>query len=99
MIYQIIEFFFKKLKEIESSSEFMKILSNFYFKTGRFPGYSEYINVPPGDNPRFIEKHDRISPTEINDKFKDSSCYGLVSVQFLSALHVFLEEKKTFRKM
>ena len=81
--------FFKKLKEIESSVEFMKVLSNFYFKTGRFPGYVEYINVPPGVNPHFIEKHDQISPTEINEKFKNSSCYGLVSVQFIAALHVF----------
>ena len=81
--------FFKKLKEIESSVEFMKVLSNFYFKTGRFPGYVEYINVPPGVNPYFIEKHDQISPTEINEKFKNSSCYGLVSVQFIAALHVF----------
>ena len=81
--------FFEKLKEIESSVEFMKVLSNFYFKTGRFPGYVEYINVPPGVNPHFIEKHDQISPTEINEKFKNSSCYGLVSVQFIAALHVF----------
>ena len=82
-------FFLKKLKEIESSVEFMKVLSNFCFKTGRFPGYVEYINVPPGVNPHFIEKHDQISPTEINEKFKNSSCYGLVSVQFIAALHVF----------
>ena len=67
----------------------MKVLSNFYFKTGRFPGYVEYINVPPGVNRHFIEKHDQISPTEINEKFKNSSCYGLVSVQFIAALHVF----------
>ena len=47
--------FFKKLKEIESSVEFMKVLSNFYFKTGRFPGYVEYINVPPAVNPHLLK--------------------------------------------
>ena len=90
--------FYKKLKEIESPVEFMKILSNFYFKTGRFPGYSELINVPPGVNPHFIEKNDRISPFEINEKFKDSSCYGIASVQFISALHVFFGGEKNLSK-
>ena len=90
--------FYKKLKEIESPVEFMKILSNFYFKTGRFPGYSELINVPPGVNPHFIEKNDRISPFEINEKFKDSSCYGIASVQFISALHVFFAGEKNLLK-
>ena len=90
--------FFKKLKKIESHVEFMKILSNFYFKTGRFPGYSELINVPPGVNPHFIEKNDIISPFEINEKFKDSSCYGLASVQFTSALHIFFGGEKNLSK-
>ena len=90
--------FFKKLKKIENRVEFMKILSNFYFKTGRFPGYSELINVPPGVNPHFIEKIDRISPFGINEKFKDSSCYGIASVQFISALHVFFGGEKNLSK-
>ena len=76
----------------------MKILSNFYFKTGRFPGHSELINVPPGVNPHFIEKNDKISPFEINKKFKDSSCYGIASVQFMSALHVFFGGEKNLSK-
>ena len=81
--------FFKRIKEIESSAKFMKILNNFYFKTGRFPGYSEHIIVPPGVNPSFVETHDQISPSEINEKFKNSSSYGLASVQFVAALNVF----------
>ena len=81
--------FFKRIKEIESSVEFMKILNDFYFKTGRFPGYSEHIIVPPGVNPSFVETHDQISPSEINEKFKNSSSYGLASVQFVAALNVF----------
>ena len=81
--------FFKRIKEIESSVEFMKILNDFYFKTGRFPGYSEHIIVPPGVNPSFVETHNQISPSEINEKFKNSSSYGLASVQFVAALNVF----------
>ena len=88
----------KKLKEIESHVELLMIFSDFYFKTGRFPGAFELINVPPGVNPPFIEKHDRISPFLINEKFKNTSCYGLASLQFISALHVFFGGEKNLSK-
>ena len=77
------------IKKIESSNELLTIFSNFYFKTGRFPGVHQLVNVPPGVNPTFIEKHDRLSPFDINEKFQNTSLYGLASVQFLSALNVF----------
>ena len=77
------------IKKIESSNELLTIFSNFYFKTGRFPGVHQLLSVPPGVNPTFIEKHDRLSPFDINDKFQNTSLYGLASVQFLSALNVF----------
>ena len=86
--------FFKKIKEIESSVEFMKILNKFYFKTGRFPGNNYDIIVPPGVNPSFVETHDQISPSEINEKFQNSSCYGLAAIQFIAALIVFFGGNK-----
>ena len=76
----------------------MRLLSTFYFKTGRFPGYSEFIIVPPGVKPSFVEKHNQISPFEINEKFKNSSSYGLASVQFLAALNVFFVGDKELSK-
>ena len=79
----------KSIKKVESSNELLTIFSNFYFKTGRFPGSYNLLNVPPGENPSFIQKHDRLSPFDINEKFKNSSSYGLASVQFLSALNIF----------
>ena len=90
--------YFRKLKEIESHTDLMMIFSNFYFKTGRFPGVFELINVPPGDNPDFIEKHDKISPFSINEKYSNTQCYGLASVQFISALNVFFGGEKNLSK-
>ena len=81
--------YFKDIKKVESSKELLKIFSDFYFKTGRFPGSYNLLNVPPGINPPFIKKHDRLSPFEIHAKFNGSDAYGLISVQFLAALNVF----------
>ena len=81
--------YFKDIKKVESSQELLTIFSNFYFKTGRFPGVHNLLNVPPGINPPFIQKHDRLSPFEIHEKFNGSEAYGLISVQFLSALNIY----------
>ena len=90
--------YFKRIKKIESHIELMTIFSDFYFKTGRFPGVFELINAPPGANPNFIEKRDRISPFETNEKFKNTSSYGLASVQFISALHIFFGGEKNLSR-
>ena len=81
--------YFKDIKKVESSKELLKFFSDFYFKTGRFPGSYNLLNVPPGINPPFIKKNDRLSPFEIHEKFNGSDAYGLISVQFLAALNVF----------
>ena len=81
--------YFKNIKKVESSKELLTIFSDFYFKTGRFPGVHNLLNVPPGINPPFIQKHDTLSPFEIHEKFNGSDAYGLISVQFLAALNVF----------
>ena len=81
--------YFKDIKKVESSKELLTIFSDFYFKTGRFPGSHNLLNVPPGVNPPFIQKHDRLSPFEIHEKFQGTDAYGLISVQFLAALNVF----------
>ena len=91
--------FYKKLKEIESHVEFLKIFSNFYFKTGRFPGNTiDLMMVPLGVKPSFVESEDQISTFEINEKFKNSGSYGLASVQFIVALHGFFGGNKELSK-
>ena len=88
----------KSIKKIENPVELLNIFSDFYFKTGRFPGVHKLLNVPPGNNPSFIAKHDQLSPFDIYNKFKNTSCYGLASVQFLSALNVFFGGDKNISR-
>ena len=91
--------FYKKLTEIESHVEFLKIFSNFYFKTGRFPGNTiDLMMVPLGVKPSFVESEDQISTFEINEKFKNSGSYGLALVQFIAALHGFFGGNKELSK-
>ena len=89
-------YFHKNLKEIESQSELLRICNLFYFKTGRFPGnYTDLILVPAGKNPSFVKSFDQISPIELNDKFQNTSCYGIAAVHFLAALNIFFGGEKS----
>ena len=89
-------YFHKNLKEIESQSELLRIFNLFYFKTGRFPGnYTDLILVPAGKNPSFVKSFDQISPLELNDKFQNTSCYGIAAVHFLAALNIFFGGEKS----
>ena len=83
-------YYTKKLKEIESHVEFLKIFNKFYFKTGRFPGnHFDLMVVPPGIKPSFVKTRDEISPSEINEKFQSGPSYGLAAVQFIAALNIY----------
>ena len=88
-------YYTKKLKEIESHVEFLKIFNKFYFKTGRFPGnHFDLMIVPPGIKPSFVKTRDEISPSEINEKFQSGPSYGLAAVQFIAALNVYFGGEK-----
>ena len=88
-------YYTKKLKEIESHVEFLKIFNKFYFKTGRFPGnHFDLMIVPPGIKPSFVKTRDEISPSEINEKFQSGPSYGLATVQFIAALNVYFGGEK-----
>ena len=77
-------YFTKKIKEMESHVEFMKVFNRFYFKTGRFPGnHVDLMVVPPGVKPSIVRTSDEISPTEINEKFLSEFFYNL-SLQALT---------------
>ena len=83
-------YYTKKLKEIDSHVEFLKIFNKFYSKTGRFPGnHFDLMLVPPGVKPSFVKTRDEISPTEINEKFQSSPSYGLAAVLSLAALNIY----------
>ena len=88
-------YYTKKLKEIESHVEVLKIFNRFYFKTGRFPGnHFDLMIVPPGVKPSLVETRDEISPSEINEKFQSGSSYGLAAVQFINALNIYFGGEK-----
>ena len=83
-------YYTKKLKEIDSHVEFLKMFNKFYFKIGRFPGnHFDLMMVPPGVKPSFVKTRDEISPSEINEKFQSGPSYGLAAVQFLAALNIY----------
>ena len=81
-------YFFDNLKDIESHVELLKIFNRFYFKTGRFPGNSDLVVVPPGVKPNFVQLFDQISPIELNEKFQNTGSYGVAAVHFLASLNM-----------
>ena len=92
-------YFTRNLKEIESHVELLKIFNRFYFKSGRFPGNSDFVLVPAGVKPNFVKTFDQISPVELNEKFQNGPSYGIAAVHFLAGLNIcFGGEKKTFSR-
>ena len=88
-------YYTKKLKEIESHVDILKIFNKFYFKMGRFPGnHFDLVIVPPGVKPSFVKTRDEISPSEINEKFQSGPSYGLAAVQFLAAMNIYFGGEK-----
>ena len=81
-------YFSDNLKDIESHVELLKIFNRFYFKTGRFPGNSDLVVVPPGVKPNFVQSFDQISPIELNEKFQNTASYGVAAVHFLASLNM-----------
>ena len=87
-------YFTQNLKEIESHVELLKIFNRFCFKTGRFPGNSDFILVPAGVKPKFVKTFDQISPVELNEKFQNGPSYGIAAVHFLAGLNIYFGGEK-----
>ena len=68
----------------------MNAYSYFYHRLGRFPGRQDLIIIPKPDIPHFIKTDEIISPNQLYEKFKGSDAKGLVSVQLLAALNIYL---------
>ena len=89
-------YFTQNLKEIESHVELLKIFNRFYFKSGRFPGNSDFVLVPAGVKPNFVKTFDQISPVELNEKFQNGLSYGIAAVHFLAGLNIYFGGEKIF---
>ena len=72
--------------------------SQFSFKTGRFPGKMEMAIVLRGVTPTFVKSNQLINPFDLYEKFQFTDSHGLVPVEFLVALNVFLGDDKNISK-
>ena len=57
---------------------------------GRFPGKLDLIIIPRPDIPTFIKTDEVIFPNQVYKKLQGTNAKGLVSVQVLVALNIFL---------
>ena len=91
-------YFHKPLKSIENPKELLKLFSQFFFKTSRFPGNENLAIVPMGVMPSFVKTNEVISPFDLYEKFNSTSAHGLVLTQFLAAFNIFIGGDKTISK-
>ena len=83
-------YFFIYFDNLTNQEEIMNAYSYFYHRLGRFPGRQDLIIIPKPDIPHFIKTDEIISPNQLYEKFKGSDAKGLVSVQVLAALNIYL---------
>ena len=88
--------FHKPLKSIENPRELLKLFSQFFFKTGRFPGNENLAIVLMVVMLSFVKTNEMISPFDFYEKFNSTHC--LVSTQFLAAFNIFMGGNKTISK-
>ena len=91
-------YYTEKIKEEVDHTKLFQKFSQFFFKTGRFPGNMEMAIVPRGVTPTFVKSNQLINPFDLYEKFQFTESHGLVSVQFLAALNVFLGGDKNISK-
>ena len=71
---------------------------SFYYNFGRFPGDLNLISVPQGEAPKFIKSTNIISPLALYGKYLSEGMRGLLCVQFLAALNIFLSGRLSVSK-
>ena len=63
---------------------------DFFYEHGRFPGNNTSVPIPRAKIPSFIKSRDILSPLAPYDTYVGRDMRGIVSVQFLAALNIFL---------
>ena len=91
-------YFHNPLKSIERPRELLKLFSQFFFKTGRFPGSGHLAIVPVGVMLPFVKTNEVILSFDLYEKFNSSSAEALVSTQFLVAFNIFIGGDKTISR-
>ena len=83
------------LKNEQSPAEIFKLFDKIFLKKfGRFPSVNTLAIVPTGVVPSFVKTNDILSPFDLYGNFNSANAHGVVCVQFLSALKVFLGGNK-----
>ena len=88
----------KNVKEEQNPVELLKKFNQLIFKTGKFPGSSKLAIIPMGVTLAFVKTNDIISPFDFCKKFQSTNAHGLVALQFLAALNVFMGGDKIISK-
>ena len=84
--------YFINLGETNEFSEhnIIDTFGEFFQQHGRFPGSKDLIVVPRLEIPYFIKSDKIISTNQLFEKFNSSDTQGLVSIQALGALSIYL---------
>ena len=81
------------IQEYDSSFELMKSFDIFYYLNGRFPYTNGLLWVPNDDKPNIISG-EKLSLKRLYKLFCGTHPHGLVSMQFLATLNLFLGGKE-----
>ena len=81
-------------KNGQSPAKKFIVVVKFFLKIGRFPSVNTSANVPTGVSPSFMKTNYILSPFDLNENFNSTDAHGLVCVQFLAELNVFLGSDK-----
>ena len=85
-----------KMNKVQQKS--LNFLISFFLKFGRFPSVDTSAAVPTGVFPSFVKTNDILSLFDLYGNFNSTDAHGLVCVQFLAALIVFLGGNKIISK-
>ena len=78
--------------------KFLKYLTLFSYKFGRFPAVEKLAVIPHGSIPFFVRTEDILSPFELYEFLNQIDAHVLVCAQFLPALNIHLGGE-IFQKM
>ena len=78
--------------------KFLKYLTLFSYKFGRFPAVEKLAVIPHGSILFFVRTEDILSPFELYEFLNQIDAHGLVCAQFLPALNIHLGGE-IFQKM
>ena len=86
------------IKNEQSPAEILKLFEKFFLKFGRFPAVDTLAIVPSGVVPLFVKTNDILSLFDLYKNFCSTDAHGLVCVQFLAVLNVFLGSDEIISK-